>query len=163
MAEQPPWLNIRCKDEVPAQYFQKNTDQDSSQQSSLPHNNQHSQTAPTPWTPCSDTPHTHTELVSREHRCPHLLATSRTHPCLVAPIKEQNRTILCSGSNAFNLSQNKNFRFFTSSWLHLAKEEIISQPPSSKSDFFQKRGTRPDSSRRYLHRELSGREVSSQN
>lgn len=104
LAEQPPWLNIRWEDELSAQYFQKNTtDQDISQQGSLPHNKQHSQTAPAPWTPCSDT-HRHTLSLFPDRTGAHTSwPPLEPIPAQVAAIKEvlkQNRTILCSGSNS---------------------------------------------------------------
>lgn len=132
MAEQPPWLNIRWEDELSAQYFQKNTtDQDISQKGSLPHNKQHSQTAPAPWTPCSDI-HTHTLSLFPGRTGAHASwPPLEPIPAQVAPIKavlKQNRTILCSGSNSSSLSQNKSFSFLPALGYILPKKRSPHNP-----------------------------------
>lgn len=109
------WICYTIEYQPSAQYSQQNiTEQESSQQSSLPATiNVLFPDCPSPRTPRSETPHTHTELVSKEDRC-----SRRFH--------SKPELISCCGSDALNSFQNKSFRSFTNSWLHLATKELIS-------------------------------------
>lgn len=73
------------------------------------------------------------ELVSKEDKMPkapvHLSNPSLPGFLTYYFIQKRfcNKTeLICSGSNALNLSQNKSFGSFTNSWLHLATKELIS-------------------------------------
>lgn len=86
--------------------------------------------------------HTHTETVSKDNRCSHLLATSPTalrdfltHCFAHRHICSETQLMSCSDSNSLDLFQNKSFRTITSS---CRKKMLTSLPLVSKTDVFQK-------------------------